>query len=269
MTAVDHVVPQLAVDGPCDGWQLDPDACGDCDAFQGLTQPQQEAVTAFAADVLWRRTGRRYGLCAVTVRPCRDDCPTYGAGWPARLPGSTSWTNSGCGCAGPCSCGGAVAQVTLPGPVWALTEVTVDGAPLPDLQAAVRVDNWTTVVRQDGLPWPRCQHLGDPAPGSWSISYQKGRPVPAGGRWVLSRLVCELAKACAGQPCQLPGTATNVTRQGVTVTLPPVDVLVTEGLWGLPDVDQWITAHSQAPVRARPIVTPDVPTGRVQTWPLT
>ena len=269
MAAVDHVAPSVGRDGPCTGWELDDDVCADCDAYVGLPGATQDALVDYAADVLWRRTGKRYGLCDVTVRPCRDDCPTAGPGLPFRIPGSRDWSNGGCGCAGPCGCGGPLAQITLPGPVHALSSVIVDGVAL-DLVGpppAVRVDNWMTAVRQDGGRWPTCVHLGDPPPGGISIGYQRGRPVPAGGRWALSRLVCELAKSCAGQPCALPGTATNVTRQGVTVSLPPVDVLVADGLWGLPDVDHWVAAVSQPDAVARPVVTPDVVVPRMQTWP--
>lgn len=270
MSAVDHVAPAVLLDGPC-GWSPDL-GCGDCAAYQGLDPTIQQQLVDYAAGILWRRTGRRYGLCEVTVRPCRDDCPTVGGpGWPHRIPGSLDWTNTaGCGsCGGPCSCGGKLAQVTLPGPVHDLVDVTVDGTAL-DLQADppdVRVDNYATLVRQDGQPWPACQHLGDPPPGSWSVTYRQGRPLPPAGRWALGRLVCELGKACAGQPCRIPNTATSVVRQGVTVQLPPVDVLTSDGLWGLPEVDQWIAAEQSAPVRARPPVSPDVTYPRRQTWP--
>lgn len=256
--------PLVDVGGPC-GWTA-VYLC-DTDAIDGLDAVVRDAVEAWAAEVLWRRTGRIYGECPTSVRPCRDDCPRLSAGgpWPTRT--DVGWTNvGGCGCAGPCGCGGPAAQVTLPGPIGSVTAVWVDGAALP--ADAVRVDNWTTVVRQDGGTWPACQHMGDPAPGGWQVDYLYGLPVPDGGRVAYGALAAELAKACAGGPCRLPRAATNVARQGVTVTLPPPDLLA-DGTTGIPEVDMWVSSVQPDVMSSAGGApwSPDLPPLRLQTWP--
>lgn len=249
--------------GPC-GWQ--PTFACDTATFDQLDPAVQDVLTGYAAELLWRRTGRQYGTCDVTVRPCRDDCPaaTGGPWTPVRVAGV--WTNvGGCGCQGACGCGGPVQEVTLPGPVMGVTQVVVDGQDV-DL-AVLRVDNEATLVRQDGEPWPTCQHMGDPAPGGWQITYQRGRPLPPAGRFALGTLVAELAKACEGQPCRLPRTATAINRQGVQVTLPQVESLAETGDWGLMEVDRWVASVQPGVLYGQPPRSPDIPVMRRQTWP--
>lgn len=250
--------------GPC-GWDVDWSCCdNDVDDVDPATLDL--AATA-AAELLWRRTGRVYGLCPVTVRPCRDDCTAAGGTWtPHRIDGA--WVNvAGCGCRGSCGCGAMPAQVTLPGPVADVVEVLVDGVALDP--AAYRVDSWRYVVRQDGGRWPACVHLGDPAPGGWQITYNRGRPVPPGGLLAVSVLACELVAACTGRPCRLPRAATQVSRQGVTVALADLGTLTDQGRFGLYEVDQWVSSVQPDVVASGMLapLTPDLPAVRFQTWP--
>lgn len=268
MTAAPSI-PRLDTVGPCD-WPVD--GCDDCDDYVGLDPQVQAMIDEVATGLLWARTGRVYGLCEVTVRPCRDDCATAASGpwWPSRADGE--WVNrSVCGCPGACGCGSAPAQVTLPGPVAAIVDVVVDGvAIVSDGEPAgvVRVDNYRHVVREDGEAWPACVHMGDPAPGGWSITYLHGAPVPPAGAWAAGALACELAKACAGSPCRLPRNVTSVVRQGVTVTRSDLDALVDAGRFGLYEVDLWV-ASAQPDVASHMLApsTPDITPPRWQTWP--
>jgi hypothetical protein len=50
---------------PCN-WVLDMDTCGTWGDYE--TEVQDAAKQA-ATTILWAATGRRYGLCEVTVRP--------------------------------------------------------------------------------------------------------------------------------------------------------------------------------------------------------
>lgn len=260
MTTVGSAPPVTAT-GPC-GWT--PIYQCDTAALDELDADVADDLAAYAAELLWRRTGRMFGQCAVTVRPCSDDCRAGGSSvGPVRIDGQ--WTNAGCGCVGSCGCGSAPAQVTLPGPVAALVDVTVDGVSVPLDQ--FRIDNWTTVVWHDGT-WPACQHLAGPADTGWTITYMYGRPLPVGGQIALGRLTAELAKACTGGPCQLPATATSIQRQGVNVQLPSLAELVDAGSLGMFDVDQWVASVQPGVATSySPIRTPDLPELRVQTWP--
>src|SRR3546814_15785753 len=81
-----------------------------------------------AATYLWNWTGRKYGLCEVNLRPCRQDCwegqSTFWGGtgslrstpyYPVIIRGA--WTNISCGkCGDGCSCDGTPA-FRLPGPI--------------------------------------------------------------------------------------------------------------------------------------------------------
>jgi hypothetical protein len=163
--------------GPCD-WPVSYASCGSCEALTGMEESEQAEVEAMAAEFLWHWTGKVFGLCPVTVRPCRSDCTAgrstfYGSGpyadgsapWgPVLIQGE--WFNLRCGqCASDgCSCSGATPSLLLPGPVAEITEVLIDGAVLsPD---AYRVDNSSYLVRTDGGGWPACQDLASPADSS-------------------------------------------------------------------------------------------------------
>src|SRR5687767_8479863 len=94
-----------------------------------------------ATEVLYALTARRFGLCTITLRPCRRDCFDTlwwrsGNWWefsgtypmPALIGGL--WFNITCGwCTGGCSCA-RVSEAVLPGPVHEVTEVKVDGTVL-------------------------------------------------------------------------------------------------------------------------------------------
>src|SRR3546814_2307820 len=86
-----------------------------------------------AATYLWNWTGRKYGLCEVNLRPCRQDCwegqSTFWGGtgslrstpyYPVIIRGA--WTNISCGkCGDGCSCDGTPA-LRLPGPIDSRSE---------------------------------------------------------------------------------------------------------------------------------------------------
>jgi hypothetical protein len=58
--------------------------------------------------------------------------------------------------------------------------------------------------------------------------------------WALSvhaELTCELLKSCSGEACRLPRNATNISGQGVTVTLSPDQINQF-----IPSVSAWVAA---------------------------
>lgn len=174
----------------------------DCSHLGSLDAAAREAVESMAKQILWAWSSRRYGICVETVRPCGENCNDgfgfgFGFGFYPWLPIRLSDGGIGnimCGCGGhPCSCGN-VSEIGLPGPVFAIDEILLDGVVLED---GWRVDDYKWLVRTDGGQWPRCQWLDrDPdEDGTWEITYQRGLPVPSGGQLAAGVLACELAKA--------------------------------------------------------------------------
>lgn len=258
---------------PCD-WPVEPSCCP---AWDTADPDLRARVSAVATEILWALSGRRFGVCPITVRPCRTPCvgglapafgPYYGGGsfTPTLLDGA--WVN-GCGtCTSDCSCG-ELCEVVLPGPVDSVIEVTVDGLAIPPADYLVH-DHRALVRREAGACWPTCQDLAAPPtdPGTFAVTYGLGIPVPAAGLYAAEVYACELVKACTDGPCRLPRRVTSVTRQGVTwALLDPMEFLA-DGLTGLYEVDAWIKAVNPAglAVGAR-VHSPDRRPPRRQTWP--
>lgn len=237
--------PLTTTFGPCEPWPVR----WPCDISTESPIVTAQAVQ-FATEVAWAMSGRQFGLCEVTLRPCRRDCdPGYwnpyftqfgaaGVGasgsfvQPALIGGQ--WFNLTCGgCAvGHCSCT-SISEVKLPAPVHRIIEVKVDGAPL--VSGAYRLDDNRLLVRTDGSDWPRCNDLNedDTEVGTWSVTAEFGQPVPEGGAWAVGELACELISAINGNDCRLPKHVTQLARQGVTITFPSLTELFTNRQTGL------------------------------------
>lgn len=232
----------------------------------------QRAVTA-AAEILYALSGRQFGLCELTVRPCRteccDPCNQSGPRWTPALIGG-QWTNVSCGdCGDGCSCS-KVCEVALPGPIDSIVEVKLDGVVLAADQ--YRVDNRRTLVRlTEGECWPTCQEmsLDSSQPGTWEVTYYRGLPLPEAGEASFAELACELYKACANDgTCKLPKRVTSIQRDGVTMAFLDPMTFIEKGKTGLYLVDLWLTAvNPKARVRRAGIYSPDLPTTRRTTWP--
>lgn len=260
-------------------WPINTNCCPDW----GTLDPQlQEDATAWATNILWALTGRQFGQCTITVRPCGSTCNFAGGymTWPVTLDGGNAaaaggwfpfvdqsgvWRN--CGCVGGCSCKPRC-EVWLPGPVASVSEVVVDGVTIDP--AAYRVDNDHLLVRQDGECWPECQdfNLSGIAPddeNTFLVTYQRGIPVPVAGQIAAGLLACDFAKSCT-TGCKLPGNLSSLTRQGVEVSLAdPTDEL-NDGLTGVPQVDQWIRAVNPSKIQQRPrVYSGDVNYPRITT----
>lgn len=266
---------------PCD-WPLQLSSTCDPTAYNALDEETKSAVREMAVNLLWSWTGRRYGLCAESVRPCRDDCnrsgssifpegplnPSQGigSGWqPVLLAGQ--WFNLRCGaCGSSCTCGVDESKaIELPGYIHTVTEVWIEGARLDPAAYVLRSG---VLYRTDGGSWPACNNpLGDPREadsGAWEITVQVGTPVPAAGKLAAGVLATELAKAlCNDKDCNLPQRVQSVTRQGVSIgaVLDSFEDL-REGRTGIWLIDSWV-AGVNAPVPARPAVySPDASRSR-------
>lgn len=268
----------------CDAWPVDTSCLP-----QGWTADpaqwtaEQKMAVEVASEILKRLSGGVYGLCTLKIRPCRT---RYRQPWPDPVMlgvGSTAggpWSpmlldgriyNVHFGCGGDSSCGcSPMSEIILDPPAYDVVQVKVDGVELS--ASAYRVDDTRRLVRVDGLDWPECQEMAraDTEPGTWSVVYRTGTPVPAGGRMSVALLAAQLWKACGGGrgKCQLPERVTEVIRDGVTYTL--LDNLETfeRGRTGLSRVDLWLASvnphAARAPMRAW---SPDLVRHRQTTFP--
>lgn len=267
--------------GPCDPWPLDP-AClpAGWPADPAGWDPAQRSAVETASEILNRLTAGVYGLCTIKIRPCRRRCSDrndalrYGLDGLGAV-GSGLWSpalidgrmyNIPCGCSGECGCS-PLCEVILDRPVTAVTQVKVDGVMLN--RTAYRVDDNRKLVRVDGECWPWCQELAKPdtAPNTFSITYQTGVPVPAGGRMAVTELAVQVWKAChGGKSCALSDRVTQVVREGITYTLDNI-ALFERGRTGIVRVDLWLASvnpySARLPMRAW---SPDTVRSRRTTW---
>lgn len=105
-----------------------------------------------ATEIIWRLSGKQFGGCPVTLRPCRQTCAgshTFGywSGntWTPVLEGG-QWFNDKCGKCAPsgCSCT-ELCEVDLPGPISEVLSVRQDGLLLDPSE--YRLDNARKLVR--------------------------------------------------------------------------------------------------------------------------
>lgn len=217
------------------------------------------AAVAFATDVLWSLTGQRFGFTTVKLRPTRPEhvSTPYPDGWQP-WPGLQAPPDVGSGWGwgwgyywievGSCH---SAAEVTLPGPVHAITEVKVDGVILSS--SAYRVDGGRLLVRTDGSSWPYRNNLTlpDTSVGTWAITAQYGESVPSGAAVAVGELACEYLRGLSGQDCRLPRAVTQIARQGVTISLPDMASQFEKGLTGLYFCDLFIRTWNPGALRGR------------------
>jgi len=257
---------------PC-GWVVDPACCSSWDTLDPGVQANAER---YAIQVIWARTGRRFGLCEKTVRPCgRYITPwpsiagfEYSAGtWMIPfIDGLGAWRN--CVCPSECCTCRPLCEVLLPAPVNSVSEVVVDGVVITD--TAYRVDDYRWLVRTDGGCWPDCVDYNvDSGEGFFEVTYLKGWPVPDDLLVAAGTLACEFAKACIGDgTCRLPGRIRSLTRTGIEVSFTDTDTLLRNGLTGIIEVDQLLMAYNPNNLARGPRVwTPSNTPPRIVTSP--
>lgn len=205
----------------------------------------RDAAEDMAVEVLFNLSGRQFGVCPVIARPCVTQCMSYdtsipitGLGWfPIFELGK--WRNVSCGCTGSCTRSGE-SVIHLAGPVGEVTAVTVGGVVMDPSQYRVEGDY---LIRVGGAAWPD-QDLLRPLdePGTWSVEYTKGRPVPPGVGVLVGMLAAEFFAACVGGKCKLPRRTRSVSRNGVQIDMiDPTDIYA-EGLTGIPQIDLWLSS---------------------------
>lgn len=283
-------LPRGSAVAPCD-WPVSYAGCTAVpfsdESDQAQAAEDRATFESIATAYLWEWTGRRYGLCAETIRPRRERCsgrssylgtplaalwspqlvPASGAAYGAWLPVELSLGILGalgcgtCGMGAGCRCLRSF-SVRLPGPVASVTSVTIDGTALDP--GAYRLDG-SQLVRTDGGWWPDDQDVALPPtqPGTWQVAYSRGLEVPVGGQVAAGVLATELAKAaCGDSSCQLPQRVQTITRQGVTMALlDDFKNSLDHGYTGIWVVDSWISSV-MVPQPSAIVTSPDYRPGR-------
>lgn len=220
-----------------------------------IAATEQNAAASLAVQIMHALSGRQFGLYEHTVRPCRgplrnDHGPgpvtSYLLSWEG-----DRWINWGCGCIGGCKLGGP-RSVHLPGPVYEVTEVKINDAVLA---TNVWVVEGNVLYRREA-PWPP-QDLGKPLgeTGTWSVTYQRGIPVPDGVGQLTGLLAKEILSAFDNDGrCRLPRTITTVSRQGVTYRAYDPKAIYESGKTGIPEIDLWLSTVNPSHLVAAPSV---------------
>lgn len=230
---------------PC-GWDIPAPLC--CAGWDEVDPAIQDAADDYAALILWASTGRQFGLCEVTVRPCGmrrcqdGGAEFFGYDWSGGtwVPYIFNGVWFNCACPGVCCCDPRC-QVRLMGPVDSIAEVTIDGVVVnPD---TYRVDDNHWLVRTGGECWPQCADMNDEA-ASFEVTYMRGKPVPPVLLTAAATLKCEWAKACVGGECRLGNRATSAARNGITIEMVDPTDLLENGRTGLWEVDSLIQAFN-------------------------
>lgn len=265
--------------GSCE-WPLSFVACQNTDVLDDLSAEDRGLVTSLATDLLWRWSGRQFGMCPDTIRPCRNTGEPFlassklgnrvirGSTWsPYLLDGQ--WYNARCGdrCGGICACSRQNTLV-LPSGTREVTKVSIDGAVLPptDYHVERQFGGPPLLIRREGA-WPASQNLSASLgeDDTWGVTLVRGLPVPPGGQVAAGLLAVELAKAlCKDNTCQLPARVQTVTRQGVTVAVLDTMDDIDEGKTGIWIVDSWLASVTKARFSGSTVHSVDVPRVRLE-----
>lgn len=256
---------------PC-SWTLPDCGCGGC--LAELNPTARARAAGLASLTVWGLTGRRYGLCEITVMPCSvtgdRDYRVYpvalgdlwGGGGPGFYPMISDgvWHNVGA-----CSCCASGCEVDLPGPTTKANVVEVKVGGVVVAAAAYQIHDGHLLVRVDGGCWPSCVNFAA-TPPDFTVKYRRGETVPAPVLAVTATLACEFGRACAGVACRLPNRVSSLTRQGVDVQFADLTELFEAGLTGIDEVDRIILTVNPGRRAERPqVYSPDLPAPRMVT----
>jgi hypothetical protein len=253
-------------------WDVPDPLC--CECWNTADPAMKAQAVRWATDVMFAKTGRQFGPCEITVRPCMerqcDILGLYGAAWsgslwqPYILDGV--WRN--CFCGSMCSCRPRC-QVRLAGPVQSITEVTISGIVVPD--DSYRVDDFQWLVRENGECWPDCANMDNSSGGEgvWEVTYMRGSLVPLSVLDATAILACEYVKRCKSDAsCRLSSRVVAMSRQGTDFQFVPPDEMIKLNLTGIAEVDDIIIAFNPAALRFRPqVFSQAIRYPRQQTWP--
>jgi len=266
--------------GPCGDWTTPAevrDCCEGLDPAYDLTE-----VIEVASELLFGLSGARFpGICSRLVRPCKgrncgcggcgqcsDGCRSWhltenwlhaGAGYPSIPVPIAGGGFANCSTSGSCCGECCEPSVELPAPIagdpGVGIEVVIDGVVLA--ADAYEVRAYRRLVRVDGGSWPCTNNFsGDSGvggdDGTWQITYDYGRDVPAGGRLAARILACQLALArCGAEGCILPQRLREIDRQGVSMVFADPLEFLAEGLTGIYEADLWLSTVNPTKLKRR------------------
>lgn len=200
----------------CD-WDISvSDCCNDLDLdFEAeAVQVAVDSAISQVSDMLSRWSGYAFGGCK-TLRPL-DPCGECRAGC--------------------CSNGDAL----ILHDASSVLKVRVDGEVLDDSEWDFDASRGL-LYRELGERWPNSDPRVAGEPPAVEVDVRIGAEPDAWAKAVATELACELVRSCMGGKCRLPENATQVTSQGITITL-DYDTLK----FSLPSVIAWVSAVNPA-----------------------
>lgn len=232
--------------GPCEPWcELADVRGGDpgCEPWNDDTKYPDalllDAIDA-ASDLLFQRSARRFpGVCTDTVWPA-GAC----SGLVAPLPDGRAGVELrpvGHRHPGMCCDGGRSIELGSY-PVLSVTEVRVDGDVLAQA-GHWQVIDWRYLVRVDGGTWPCCNTVTDAVP-RLAVDFSFGHARPSSGQLAAVELARELAKGVCRDQCAFDRRVEQLTREGVSITIPGLVDSLRDGRTGLAAVDLFLWAHN-------------------------
>lgn len=259
---------------PCEPWPVDPKCCPGWPQDPVEWTDEHRQAQWLATIELWRAVGGVIGLCRSVVRPCLEQCrnglrPGW-SGWMVPNIRDGEWYNNACGCEQDCSCT-QLCSVSLPGPVWQIISVRVNGEVLPC--TAYRQVVGDRLIRTDGGCWPSCQDYTKPDADGFTVEYLRGQPVQDDAIRAVSILACRKLRTCGpgGDDCgDLPDGVTSITREGISMRIDDDSGQFDSGIGAVNDWVQSINPSGLTEVAS--IWSPDVEDpvvfyeGPVTTW---
>lgn len=201
----------------CDTWPIPDAGCfGGCTIPDDLEEGVLEAAAVQAGLILRKLSGNQIGPCVDSLRPLHE-----------------------CGCRSTCYCNGDRLRLYSPsGPVTGIESIYVDGALLAESEWRFYPSS-QLLYRLPPAVWPTGDNktLDCDEDGAFCVNVLVGYEPDAWALAVHAELTCELVKSCTDQKCRLPKNATQVSGQGVTVTLTPDQINQF-----IPAVAAWVAA---------------------------
>jgi hypothetical protein len=245
-------------------WPLDP-ACL-TDSWNTYDEATQLRAASLASATLTRLTAGRVGDCPVRLRPA----PQNGCA-------AISWPYVAGSVVGPAYGGFAFSlwrgrthprELELPGPIYSVEEVKVDGVVVPEADYEVHNRTLLVYTGDDYDGWPAWQDLYLPTTevGTFEVTYLNTAPVDSVGAYAAGVLALEFAKACAGGPnakCRLPGNVTTMVRAGLAIDM--VVGSFPDGLTSIREVDSYTALWARNGRAPATLIDPGAPEHRVVT----
>jgi len=129
-------------------------------------------------------------------------------------------------------------------PVNEITQILLSGVVLDPSKYVLTSNS----VRRINACWPCIDECEAPIirlDYTWGVTPDPLALAAAG------ELTCEFINVLVGGECKLPSGASQIVRQGVTVTRPNIESILSNGLTGLPIVDAFIRTYNPANLRQR------------------